>query len=315
MRDEVLRALRIREDGIYLDCTFGRGGHARAILTELGPSGRLVVIDRDPQAVALATSLSAHDSRVTALHTPFSMLSSIITRVGLPGKFDGVLFDLGVSSPQLDTPQRGFSFRSRGPLDMRMDPSTGTPVSVWLASASEAEMVQVMRTYGEERFARGIARAIVAAREQAPITNTLQLADIVAEAVPSWAKVKKHNKPSVHPATRTFQAFRIFINRELDELVKALDQLLDILAPGGRVAVLSFHSLEDRIVKRYMRDHSRPKQLPKRLPVMADDSAVPMRIVEKPQRAQADELERNPRARSAVLRVAERVGSPVAENQ
>jgi len=294
--EEAIEALAIRADGVYVDATFGRGGHSRLILDRLGPRGRLVALDKDPQAVAVATRII--DARFSMVHASFAELAGVLDRLGLEG-VDGVLLDLGVSSPQLDDAARGFSFRRDGPLDMRMDTSRGQTAAQWLETASEAEIREVIRDYGEERFAKQIAKAIVAARQREPVVTTGQLADIVGAAVRTREKGKD-------PATRTFQAVRIYLNQELAHLSLALPQILDLLTPGGRLAVISFHSLEDRIVKRFMRDAARA-DVPIRLPLRERELPQPrLRLIGKPVRPSAEEIAANPRARSATLRVAER---------
>ena len=298
--DEVVRALNVKPQGIYVDATYGRGGHARAILQQLGSSGRLIAMDRDPQAVAHARREFASEQRLHVHHASFAMLTSILEHEGVMGQVDGLLFDLGVSSPQLDQAARGFSFRTEGPLDMRMDTARGESAAQWLARASTEEIAQVLRDLGEERFARRIARTIVQARLQQSITTTTQLAQLVAAAVPT-------REPGQHPATRTFQAIRIHINRELEELDQALPQAFDSLAPSGRLAVISFHSLEDSRVKRFFAREARGADVPPGLPVRAAEMHARMRIVGKAIRASASEIARNPRARSATLRVAERI--------
>lgn len=297
--DEVVQALMPAPDGIYVDATYGRGGHVRAILEHLGRRGRIIAMDRDPAAVAHARDAFAADARVHVHHAPFSMLSRVLEQEGVSGQVNGALFDLGVSSPQLDQAERGFSFRADGRLDMRMDPTHGESAAQWLARASEPEIERVIREFGEERFARRVARAIVRARDRQPITTTLQLAEIVAGAVPT-------REPGQHPATRTFQALRIHVNRELEELESALPQAVAALAPGGRLAVISFHSLEDRAVKRFFAREARGGDLPPDLPVRAAEVHARLRVIGKAVRAGAAEIARNPRARSAVLRVAER---------
>jgi len=298
---EALEALALRPDGTYVDGSFGRGGHSRAILELLGPAGRLIAIDRDPEAVAVARSIS--DARFHISHARMSELSTVLDAQGVP-LAHGMLFDLGVSSPQLDDPARGFSFRADGPLDMRMDTSRGVTAAQWLASATEREIWEGIGDYGEERFAKQIAKAIVAAREREPIVRTKQLADIVGAAV-------RTREPGQDPATRTFQALRILVNRELQEVSLMLPQALARLAPGGRLAVISFHSLEDRIVKRFMRATSRA-DLPRDLPIRASEMPqMPLKIVGRAIRASAAEIAANPRARSATLRVAERTGAPI----
>ena len=298
LREEAVAALNIRADGIYVDATFGRGGHTRAILQSLGPDGRLLAFDRDPQAVAVAQTQFANEVRLDVVHGPFSMLGSAVQERGWHGRVNGILFDLGVSSPQLDDPVRGFSFRTSGPLDMRMDTTRGESAADWLNRAEEGEIATVLHELGEERFARRIARVIVRTRAQTPITTTLQLAEIVAGAIPT----REHSKD---PATRSFQAIRLHINRELDELRAALPQALAALAARGRLVAISFHSLEDRIVKQFMRTQEKGKELPLDLPVRHAEIKPHLKVIGKPQRASEAELRRNPRARSAVLRVAE----------
>jgi 16S rRNA (cytosine1402-N4)-methyltransferase len=297
--EEAVDALAIRADGAYVDATFGRGGHSRLILDRLGPRGRLVALDKDPEAVAAATRIS--DARFNVVHASFAELAGVLNRLGLEG-VDGVLLDLGVSSPQLDDAARGFSFRRDGPLDMRMDTSRGQTAAQWLDTASEAEIREVIRDYGEERFAKQIAKAIVAARQRGPVVTTGQLADIVGAAV----RTREKNKD---PATRTFQAVRIYLNQELAHLSLALPQILELLTPGARLAVISFHSLEDRIVKQFMRDGARA-DVPIRLPLRERELPQPrLRLIGKPVRPSANEIAANPRARSATLRVAERTGA------
>jgi 16S rRNA (cytosine1402-N4)-methyltransferase len=297
--NEVLDALQVKPDGFYVDGTFGRGGHAAALLERLGAEGRLLAFDKDPQAVAFATRRFVHESRLLMRRGSFVNLAPVVSELGWQGKLDGILFDLGVSSPQLDDAERGFSFLKPGPLDMRMNPGAGVSASQWLADASEQEISAVLWKYGEERHSRRIARAIVADRSARPIATTEQLAALITRAVPGRERHK-------HPATRSFQAIRIFINRELEELETVLPQAVDALAPGGRLAVISFHSLEDRIVKRFIRAQQRGPQLPPDLPVVAA-FAPRLRAVGKAVRASASEVQLNPRARSAVLRVAERL--------
>jgi 16S rRNA (cytosine1402-N4)-methyltransferase len=286
-----------------VDCTFGRGGHSRAILARLGARGRLLALDRDPVAVGAGADIA--DTRFTIAHASFTQLIQVLSAQSID-RVDGILMDLGVSSPQLEDAARGFSFKLDGPLDMRMDVTRGMTAAQWLASASENQIGEVIRTYGEERFAQPIARAIVAARSRGAIGTTRELAQIVAQAV-------RTREPGQDPATRTFQAIRIFINQELEELSLALAQCLDALSAGGRLAVISFHSLEDRIVKRFMRSHSQPAPVPRGLAVREVDRAPPkLRLIGKAQRASAAEIAANPRARSAVLRVAERLAATPA---
>ena len=269
LAQEAIAALNIRSDGIYVDCTFGRGGHSRLILERLGKGGRLVALDRDPEAVE--AGLAVNDPRFTILHSAFSRVAAVLRENGVTAA-DGVLLDIGVSSPQLDDARRGFSFRHDAPLDMRMDPGHGISAAQWLATADEAEIREVIRDHGEERFAKQIAAAIVAARTRGPVDTTRQLAAIVAEAVPA-------REPRQDPATRTFQAIRIHINQELEELSVVLPQCVDLLQPDGRLVVIAFHSLEDRIVKRFLRTQSQADALPARLPVRARDLPPPrMRV-------------------------------------
>jgi 16S rRNA (cytosine1402-N4)-methyltransferase len=298
--DTALAGLRVMAEGCYVDGTFGRGGHARAILARLGSAGRVYALDRDPEAVAFARAQFADEPRLHVEQGSFADLRDFAERNGIAGRIDGLLLDLGVSSPQLDDPRRGFSFQAEGPLDMRMDPGSGESAADWLARASEREIAAVLSELGEERFARRIARAIVQARPSAPLRTTADLAALVARASPA-------RDPHKHPATRTFQAIRIFVNRELEALAQCLDQSLHVLAGGARLVVISFHSLEDRIVKRFMRDHARGEVLPKGLPVPGGPAGGELRLIGKAVRADAEETARNPRARSAVLRVAERV--------
>jgi 16S rRNA (cytosine1402-N4)-methyltransferase len=289
--------LKVRADGVYVDCTFGRGGHSREILGRLGARGRLIAMDRDPHAVALRGEFD--DERFELVHSGFSAFSRVLGERGI-GAVDGILFDLGVSSPQLDNAQRGFSFRVDAPLDMRMDTSRGETAAEWLAVADEGEIREVIRNYGEERFAGKIAAAIVAARARGTVATTRQLAGIVATVV-------RTREPGQNPATRTFQALRIHVNQELEELTRVLPQCVDALAPGGRLVVISFHSLEDRIVKRFLREQSQPPQLPSRLPLRAAELPAPrLALVGKLQRPDAAEVAANPRARSAVMRIAEK---------
>ena len=303
MLDEVVEAIAPRPGGRYVDCTFGRGGHTRAVLDRIGPAGRVLAMDRDPQAVAAARELARSDPRLSVHHARFGELREIASAAGLAGSADALLMDLGVSSPQLDQPERGFSFLSDGPLDMRMDPGTGMSAAEWLSSASEREIGRVLRELGEERAARRIARAVVAERTRgAPITTTRRLAAIVASNVRGGGA-----RTRVHPATRTFQAIRMHVNNELGELERGLAATPDVLAAGGRLVVLSFHSLEDRIVKRFMRGDGTVHAPPRRLPVAhASLPAGVLTPLERARRPREGEVAANPRARSAVLRVAER---------
>jgi 16S rRNA (cytosine1402-N4)-methyltransferase len=295
---EVLEALAIRPDGRYLDGTFGRGGHSRLILGKLGAEGRLLALDQDPAAIAAGQEMK--DPRFTLIHARFSEIGDALAAQGW-NKVDGILLDIGVSSPQLDEAERGFSFRLDGALDMRMNPQQGMSAAEWLAKAEEKDIEEVVRNYGEERFARQIARTIAQVRKTTPVRTTRQLAQIVSGAVRS-------REPGQHPATRTFQALRIYLNRELEELKVALPVCVDNLRLGGRLAVISFHSLEDRIVKRFMREEAAGEQAPARLPVRAADlKPGRLRVVGRAVHASPEEVASNPRARSAVLRVAERV--------
>ncbi len=291
---ESVSALSVRADGSYLDGTFGRGGHSRAILSRLSQAGRLIAVDKDPAAEASAQVL-AEDSRFQFVPGSFADISRVVS----DGSLDGILLDLGVSSPQLDDATRGFGFNGDGPLDMRMDTRSGMTAAEWVAAAPEQEIADVIKTYGEERFAKRMASAVVRARVEAPITSTRQLASIIAEANPKW-------EPHKHPATRAFQAIRIFINRELEDLELALSLMVDKLKIGGRLVVISFHSLEDRIVKRFMRDQARGIQLPRHVPVVDSDAGKTLNLIGKAIRPSDEEIARNPRSRSAVMRVAER---------
>jgi 16S rRNA (cytosine1402-N4)-methyltransferase len=298
--DEVLEALAVKPGGVYVDGTFGRGGHAAAILAQLGPEGRLLAMDKDPEAVHSARMQFGNDPRFEIEQGAFTMLSQLLAQRQLQGRVNGLLLDLGVSSPQLDDPMRGFSFIADGPLDMRMDPESGISAAQWLQQADEREIADVLRRLGEERFAGRIARAIVTSRATAPLRTTLQLASLIEAVVPSREQHK-------HPATRSFLALRIFINHELDDVHAVLEQVPDALAPHGRLAVISFHSLEDRIVKRFIRDEYQGEPAPVEFPLAGMDYQPRLRPLGKAIRAGQAELQRNPRARSAVLRVAERM--------
>jgi len=299
--NETVEGLNIRADGIYIDGTFGRGGHSREVLKRLGPKGRLIAIDRDPQAIAAAEQFAA-DPRFQIVHGGFGQLADYVADLGLTGKIDGVLLDLGVSSPQLDDAERGFSFLRDGPLDMRMDNSQGETAAQWLARAEIEDMAWVFKTYGEERNARHIARCIAADRDKTPFLRTKELADLIARI----SKSKERNK---HPATRVFQAIRIYINSELEQIDQALEGALKVLAPKGRLSIISFHSLEDRIVKRFIRRHSQGEELPHGLPVTEAQLNRNRQLmpVGKAMKPSDEEIDRNARARSSVLRVAERL--------
>ncbi|MBR9867870.1 MAG: 16S rRNA (cytosine(1402)-N(4))-methyltransferase RsmH [Oceanospirillales bacterium] len=288
-------------DGFYIDGTFGRGGHSELVLSRLSEQGRLMGIDKDPEAIACAAERFGDDPRFSIERGSFAQLEEFVRRRELAGQVDGVLLDLGVSSPQLDDPNRGFSFMSDGPLDMRMNPDVGESAAEWLAHAAEKEIADVLYTYGEERHSRRMARAIVNEREQEPIVTTGRLAKIITEANPAWEKGK-------NPATRAFQGIRIFINRELEDLEDCLDQALEMLKPGGRLVVISFHSLEDRIVKRFIRKYVKgDEHLPPGIPVTDDMLNIRLKAVGKAVKAGRDEVSGNPRSRSAVMRVAKKV--------
>ncbi len=292
-----IEALNIDPAGCYVDATFGRGGHTRAILAQLSAQGRVIAVDRDPQAVAVAHTVG--DARLCVVHARFSQLRAVLKQLSVE-RVNGVLMDLGVSSPQIEDAQRGFSFRRDGPLDMRMNPEEGISAAQWLTQVSEQQLTEIIERYGEERFAKQIARAIVAAARREPIRSTRQLAAIVAAAV-------RTREPGQDPATRTFQAVRIFLNQELEELEIGLAEASEALAPGGRLVVISFHSLEDRIVKRFLQKMARGHDLPARLPVRANTlPPAPFKLIGKAQRASDEEVVRNPRARSAIMRVAEK---------
>ena len=304
--NEAVDALAVREDGIYVDGTFGRGGHSRLILSRLGSQGRLIVFDKDPQAIEAAQKLAEQDGRVTVVHDGFSSFQTTLDRLGIE-EIDGALFDLGISSPQIDDGARGFSFRFDAPLDMRMDPTRGMSAAEWIATASEQDLHEVIKNYGEERFSRQIARAIVAQRTESPIDTTRKLAQLVAQNV-------RTRERGQDPATRTFQAVRIFINRELEEVEAVLPQVMGRLKQGGRLAVIAFHSLEDRIVKQFVKKYSQHPPLPRWAAVKeADLPLPPLKAIGKAIKPGVEETASNPRARSAVLRVAERTGGEIAE--
>lgn len=298
--NEAVEALVIDPNGIYIDCTFGRGGHSRAILSHLSEKGRLIGFDKDLQAIAVGEQLQLEDDRFSIVHESFSLLEQEVSKHGWVGEVTGVLMDLGVSSPQLDQAERGFSFMQDGPLDMRMDTTRGQTAEQWIANTDEEDMVWTFKSFGEERYAKRIARAIVEKRAKAPITRTKQLADIISEAHPRWEKHK-------HPATRCFQAIRIAVNRELDDLKDTLEQALNVLKVGGRLVAISFHSLEDRIVKQFIQKQAEGQNFPAGLPITEDMINRRMKKVGKFTKAGDSELERNIRARSAVMRVAEKL--------
>ncbi|RHW22901.1 16S rRNA (cytosine(1402)-N(4))-methyltransferase RsmH [Pseudomonas jilinensis] len=297
--DEALEGLAVRPDGLYVDGTFGRGGHSRAILARLSREGRLIGFDKDPEAIRAGTELAAEDGRFVVVKRSFAELAEELRARALDGQVNGILLDLGVSSPQLDDPARGFSFLNDGPLDMRMDPDSGQSAADWVNSASESDIATVLKEYGEERFSRRMARAIVERRAQTPFTRTADLAEVIKQANPAWEKHK-------HPATRAFQGIRIFINRELADLEQGLKAAVEMLAPGGRLAVISFHSLEDRLVKQFMRREAKGEPLPRDLPVRDVDIPTRLKLQGKAIKPSAAEVAANPRARSAVLRIAER---------
>ena len=300
LAEEVLGALALEPDGYYVDATFGRGGHTALLLQALGREGSVLAIDRDPQAVAAGERRFANEMRLALVHASFAQIGALVPAHSGGRPCRGVLFDLGVSSPQLDDPARGFSFRADGPVDMRMDPTRGEPVSAWLARASVDEIREVIATFGEERFARRVAEAIVAARRERPIERTRELAELVARAV-------RTREPGKHPATRTFQALRIYVNDELGQLEKALTAAADSLSAGGRLAVISFHSLEDRLVKRFMQRESQLDPALAALPIVPPQLAPRLKLIGRKLRPSKEEVTRNPRARSALLRVAEKV--------
>lgn len=299
---EVLAALEVRAGGRYVDATFGRGGHSAAILERVGPQGAVIAFDRDPAAIAAGRERFANDGRMTLVSSAFSRLGTVVGEMGLAGAIDGVLLDLGVSSPQLDDPSRGFSFTHDGPLDMRMDDTAGASAADFIAKAPEHEIARVIREYGEDRFAKRIARSIVNARREAPIVRTAQLAQIVAQSIPT-------REPGKHPATRTFQALRIQVNQEFEEIRAALAGSLAVLAPQGRLCVISFHSLEDNIVKRFMQQHSQEDPVYAGLPEVPAHARPKLRRIGKAVHPGEQEIAANPRARSAILRVAERVAA------
>lgn len=296
---EALEGLAVRPDGLYIDGTFGRGGHSRALLHQLSAQGRLIGFDKDPEAIRAGNQLAAEDGRFVVVQRSFAEMAEVMRERNLHGKVDGVLLDLGVSSPQLDDPERGFSFLHDGPLDMRMNPDSGQSAADWINHADEADIATVLWEYGEERFSRRMARAIVNRRASQPFTRTADLAEVIKVANPAWEKHK-------HPATRAFQGIRIFINRELEDLAAGLRAALDVLAPGGRLVVISFHSLEDRQVKQFMRREAKGAPLPRDLPIRDADIQVSLNLVGKAIKPTANEVAANPRARSAVLRVAEK---------
>lgn len=300
--EEAVAALSPRADGCYVDGTFGRGGHSRLILERIGPGGRLLGFDKDPLAIATGNTLAAEDGRFVVVQRSFAELADELAVRGLAGQVSGILLDLGVSSPQLDDAERGFSFLNDGPLDMRMDPSRGVSAAQFIATADEGEIARVFKEYGEERFAKRMARAVVARRQEQPFERTADLAQVLTVANPAWEKGK-------NPATRAFQGLRIHVNNELGDLERGLDAALENLEVGGRLVVISFHSLEDRIVKQFMRKHAKGEmdKLPRDLPIIPKAFEPRLRLIGKPQFASEAELKANPRSRSAVMRVAEKL--------
>lgn len=300
--DEAVEGLAVRADGCYLDGTFGRGGHSRLILEKLGPDGRLLGFDKDPLAIATGNALAAEDGRFVVVQRSFAELGDELAQRALGGQVSGIMLDLGVSSPQLDDAERGFSFMNDGPLDMRMNPDAGVSAADFIASAAEEEIARVFKEYGEERFAKRMARAVVLRRAEQPVTRTADLAQVLTVANPAWEKGK-------NPATRAFQGLRIYINNELGDLESGLDAALENLAVGGRLVVISFHSLEDRIVKLFMRKHAKGEmdKLPRDLPIIPKAFEPRLRLIGKPVFASEGELAANPRSRSAVMRIAEKV--------
>ncbi len=301
--DEAVAALVVRADGRYVDGTFGRGGHSRLLLRQLGPDGQVLGFDKDPLAIATGQALAAEDGRFVVVQRSFAELGEELGQRGWAGTLSGVLLDLGVSSPQLDDPERGFSFLNDGPLDMRMDPARGVSAADWIATATEDEIARIFKDYGEERFSKRMARAVVQRRTERPFERTADLAQVLTDANPAWEKGK-------NPATRAFQGLRIFINNELGDLETGLNAALDALDVGGRLVVISFHSLEDRIVKQFMRRHAKGEadKLPRDLPVIPEKFVPRLKLLGKPQYASAEEVKANPRSRSAVMRVAEKLG-------
>lgn len=297
---EAVDALSIRKGGTYVDATFGRGGHSRLILENLGAKGSLIIFDKDPEAIEVASQIRENDARLQVAHAPFGDLEEQLTAIGLSEGVDGILFDLGVSSPQLDNAERGFSFLRDGPLDMRMDPAAGQSAEEWINSAAEAEIADVLYQYGEERHSRRMARRVILERAEKRITRTGELAEIIKEANPAWERDK-------HPATRAFQGIRIFINDELGELERGLEQALKMLKVGGRLVVISFHSLEDRMVKRFIAKQAKGDSFPRGLPISQDMLSPKMNPIGKRIKASALEVDRNTRSRSAVMRVAEKI--------
>ncbi|MBL4582581.1 MAG: 16S rRNA (cytosine(1402)-N(4))-methyltransferase RsmH [Gammaproteobacteria bacterium] len=297
---EAIEALAIRKDGTYVDATFGRGGHSRLILEHLGPKGSLIIFDKDPEAIEVARIIGEKDERLQIAHAPFGDLEEQLTARGLSEGVDGILFDLGVSSPQLDNADRGFSFLRDGPLDMRMNPEAGQSAEQWINSATEIEIADVLYQYGEERHSRRMARRVILERAEKRITRTGELAEIIKEANPAWERDK-------HPATRAFQGIRIFINDELGELERGLEQALKMLKVGGRLVAISFHSLEDRMVKRFIAKQAKGDNYPRGLPISQDMLSPKLNPIGKRIKASAVEVDRNPRSRSAVMRVAEKI--------
>lgn len=305
--DQVLDNLITSPSGTYLDATFGRGQHAQAILQRLSPRGRVIAVDKDHEAISYAQQYFVHDHRFTVIHSSFANMRCLLSNLTMLGKIDGILFDLGVSSPQFDNPERGFSFSRNGMLDMRMDTTQDLDAKGFLATVNEATLVEVLQCYGEERFARRIARAIITARAAAPITTTVQLANIIKSAVPPIKYSRLPHVRDKHPATRSFQAIRIVVNQELTELSSSLAQTLDALTIGGRLAVISFHSLEDRLVKQFIRQHEKGREYPRGLPIKQSAFQARLKSIGKAIKPNMQEIHFNTRARSAILRIAEKV--------
>lgn len=300
MVNEVMDGLAIKADGIYIDSTFGRGGHSAQIIKRMNEEGRLLAIDQDRDAIEAGEKLFKQNPRIVFEHASYSQVKSLAKKHGYYARVNGILFDLGVSSPQLDDPERGFSFQKNGPLDMRMNRERGVTAEKWLSNASEKQIATILSNYGEERYSGRIARAIVSARQQVKLNSTGLLAAIIKKVVPTYEKDK-------HPATRTFQAIRIYVNRELDDLTETLERVVDVLAPGGRLVIISFHSLEDRIVKRFIREEVKGDPFPSALPIGQGQLVPRLKLIAKKIKPGAEEIEQNPRARSAILRIAEKL--------
>ena len=300
MEQEIIAGLKIKVDGIYIDATFGRGGHTKAILARLGREGRVIVIDKDPEAIAIAKKIQKEDNRISVYHGSYAHILNFCQAEEVVGKVNGIVLDLGISSPQIDEAKRGFSFLKDGPLDMRMDPSCGITAAEWLAQADELEITKVLKNYGEEKYAKRIAAAICRAKLGKPITTTKTLADIISSVYPRKHELNKH------PATRSFQGIRIFINNELEDLRQVLEPVIRILSPTGRLVVISFHSLEDRIIKQFINEQAKGDKFPIKFPVMASQLQPTLKKLSK-QKPREEEIMHNIRARSAILRIAEKL--------